>query len=100
MECDLSCKFVDGIDERLGAGGYDVGIGRESVVGYTVMFDCHVDFTYIIAALVDGLNEEFFDEHVAVDDVLDSGDGCVDGTVARGACFKFLTGDVESYACH
>ena len=46
------------------------------------MLDGHMYLADVIAALVDCLDEEFLDEHVAVDDVLDSRDGCIDGTVA------------------
>ena len=62
------------------------------------MLDLHVHLAHVVAAFVDGLNEELADGHFATDDALDRLDGGVDGAVAGGGCLERFAGDRERYA--
>ena len=59
-----------------------------------------MDLTHIVRSLVDSLDGKFFQGHLLGNDFLESTDGCIHGTIARGSILKFLACDVESNACH
>ena len=62
------------------------------------VFDLHVDLTHIVGALRDGLDGEFLECHLTMDDGLESLDGCVDRTVAGGCTLELLVGDEQTDA--
>ncbi len=93
-------EFVDGIKERFGRCCDDVRAGGETVVVGAVIFDGHMYLAYIVAAFVDGLDKELFEEHLAAYDEFNGVDGCIYRTVARRCRFEFLAGDVEADAGH
>ena len=79
---DLTDKFVNGIYKCFSTGCYYVGVCREPVIVCAIVFYGHVHFPYVVAALVDGLYQEFFYKHVAAYYHLDSGYCRVNRTIA------------------
>ena len=64
-----------------------------------VVLHLHVYLTHVVGAFADGLNGEFLECHLAVDDLLERFDGRVDRSVSACALLEVLTCDVESEAC-
>lgn len=64
-------KFVNSIDKCFGTRCDNVGIGREAIVTVAIVFNSHVNFTDVIAALIDCLNQEFFYGHVTANNEFD-----------------------------
>ncbi len=75
-------EFIDSIDKCLGGCGDNIGVGRESIVTVAVVFNCHMHLSDIIRALVDCLYKELLNKHLAMDNLLDGSNGCVDRAVA------------------
>ena len=74
-------KLIYTVNIRLHAGSDDVGVGTEAVVELVVVLYLHVHLTHIVRALADGLDGEFLEGHVALDDLLQCADGGIYGTV-------------------
>lgn len=51
--CGLFCKFIYSIDESLGTGCHYIGVGRETMIEITLMFDSHMHLADIVATLVE-----------------------------------------------
>ena len=94
----LFYKFIDGIDVCFYGSGNDIGIGAKAVVDVSVIFYLHVYFPDVVAAFADGLDGEFPQYHLAVYDIFQCFDGCIDRTIAGCRCFKLLACYVQAEA--
>ena len=91
------CYFRNCIYERLHRCGYDIGRGAEAVIHLALVRDLDVYLAHVVAAARDGLHEVLLDMDTTLGDVLDGGDGRIDGTVSGSSLGEGVAVEADLY---
>jgi hypothetical protein len=67
------------------------------MVNIAFVFYLHMNLAHIVAATGNGLNEEFIENYLAVDDLFDCFDGCINRSITCCSSIKFFTCYVQPY---
>ena len=77
----LCLEFINTVNISFYRCGYNIRICSEAIINLIIIFHLHMNLTYIITSLANGLNSEFFQCHVTIYDLFQSLDGSIHRTI-------------------